>query len=388
MSVFGIRQCGAGFSADRARPQRIGNNRPGDEPIPGEQLEVQSSPALRRVRMSDELEGGVSCAAVTHGRVLRMFADQRSADECGPEPSDGQRVLCVRDHRCERTRLAVLTARFQDAELVSLGVGHHKPRHVPLTDIGIQRAEIEGALDQGHLMLRGVGGEVDVLSIRAAVRLHRRDEPHVGVATDVHRAAPGGGVDGQTTFDHSRPEITEPQRVPRFHDHGNAVGAHAPTVIRSLLKWQPECRHTVVAPLSDAVDMTENRDTMTTSGAAGDAALAVWLTMWNSDGEIARRICTDDFRIHFLNSEADGSNPGDDVVGADQFAEYLDAYRQRHPDVVFTEVARATDGLHGRLLWDVRADGNAAGGVDVFDVTEDGLIREVWSVGGTRPHRP
>lgn len=117
--------------------------------------------------------------------------------------------------------------------------------------------------------------------------------------------------------------------------------------------------------------MTENRDTMTTSGAAGDAALAVWLTMWNSDGEIARRICTDDFRIHFLNSEADGSNPGDDVVGADQFAEYLDAYRQRHPDVVFTEVARATDGLHGRLLWDVRADGNAAGGVDVFDVTED-----------------
>ncbi|KMO80051.1 nuclear transport factor 2 family protein [Mycolicibacterium obuense] len=134
--------------------------------------------------------------------------------------------------------------------------------------------------------------------------------------------------------------------------------------------------------------MTENRDTMTTSGAAGDAALAVWLTMWNSDGEIARRICTDDFRIHFLNSEADGSNPGDDVVGADQFAEYLDAYRQRHPDVVFTEVARATDGLHGRLLWDVRADGNAAGGVDVFDVTEDGLIREVWSVGGTRRHRP
>lgn len=108
--------------------------------------------------------------------------------------------------------------------------------------------------------------------------------------------------------------------------------------------------------------------------------------MWNTGGELARRICSDDFRIHFLTSEADGSNPGDDVLGAESFAEFLERYRERHPDVVFSEVARAVDGVHGRMLWNVRADGLFAGGIDVFDFTDDGLIREVWSVTGARAH--
>lgn len=132
--------------------------------------------------------------------------------------------------------------------------------------------------------------------------------------------------------------------------------------------------------------MNENANMVHTHWAAADAALAVWLEMWNTDSEIARRICSDDFRIHFLNSETDGSNPGDDVLGAESFARFLDAYRELHPDVVFTEVARAVDGAHGRMLWNVREGEVAAGGVDVFDFTEDGLIREVWSVGGTRAH--
>ena len=54
--------------------------------------------------------------------------------------------------------------------------------------------------------------------------------------------------------------------------------------------------------------------------------------------------------------------------------------------MVFTEVERAVDGAHGRMLWNVQAGEAAAGGIDVFDFTEDGLIREVWSVGGTRTH--
>ncbi|MDG5485065.1 nuclear transport factor 2 family protein [Mycolicibacterium gadium] len=132
--------------------------------------------------------------------------------------------------------------------------------------------------------------------------------------------------------------------------------------------------------------MNENANMVHTQWAAADAALAVWLEMWNTDSEIARRICSDDFRIHFLNSDTDGSNPGDDVLGAESFARFLDAYRELHPDVVFTEVARAVDGAHGRMLWNVREGEVAAGGVDVFDFTEDGLIREVWSVGGTRAH--
>lgn len=132
--------------------------------------------------------------------------------------------------------------------------------------------------------------------------------------------------------------------------------------------------------------MNKNANMVETNSAAADAALAVWLEMWNSDGEIARRICSEDFRIHFLNSDTDGSNPGDDVLGADSFARFLESYHRLHPRTVFTEVARAVDGAHGRMLWNVQDGELAAGGVDVFDFTEHGLIREVWSVGGTRAH--
>ncbi len=130
--------------------------------------------------------------------------------------------------------------------------------------------------------------------------------------------------------------------------------------------------------------MNENTKIRETNTAAADAALAQWLPMWNVDGEIARRICSADFRIHFGNSEPDGSNPGDDVLGAQSFARFLQSYRERHPEVRFTEVDRAVDGAHGRMLWNVQAGEKRAGGIDVFDFTEDGLIREVWSVGGTR----
>jgi SnoaL-like domain len=132
--------------------------------------------------------------------------------------------------------------------------------------------------------------------------------------------------------------------------------------------------------------MNKNTNMVDTNSVAADAALAVWLEMWNADSEIARRICSEDFRIHFLISETDGSNPGDDVLGAESFARFLDRYREQHPNVAFTEVARAIDGAHGRMLWNVQDGEVAAGGIDVFDFTEDGLIREVWSVGGTRAH--
>ena len=132
--------------------------------------------------------------------------------------------------------------------------------------------------------------------------------------------------------------------------------------------------------------MNEDTKTMKTNSATADAALAVWLEMWNGDSEIARRICSEDFRIHFLISAADGSNPGDDVLGAESFARFLDRYREQHPDVVFSEVERAVDGAHGRMLWNVQDGATAAGGIDVFDFTADGLIREVWSTTGTRTH--
>ncbi|WP_101953038.1 nuclear transport factor 2 family protein [Mycobacterium sp. 3519A] len=129
--------------------------------------------------------------------------------------------------------------------------------------------------------------------------------------------------------------------------------------------------------------MNENTSMVETTS---DATLAVWLEMWNADSAIARRICSADFRIHFLVSDADGSNPFDDVLGAESFARVLDRWREGHPGVVFTEVARAVDGTHGRMLWNMQVSEVAVGGIDVFDFTEEGLIREVWSVNGTRTH--
>jgi hypothetical protein len=104
--------------------------------------------------------------------------------------------------------------------------------------------------------------------------------------------------------------------------------------------------------------MNKNTNMTETNSVAADAALAVWLEMWNTTSEIALRICSADFRIHFLISDNDGSNPGDDVLGAQSFARFLDRYREQHPDVVFTEAARAVDGPHGRMLWNVR-DGSS-----------------------------
>lgn len=147
-----------------------------------------------------------------------------------------------------------------------------------------------------------------------------------------------------------------------------------------------EHRHTVVAAVSDAGLMNKNLSMMYTNPAAADAALAMWLPMWNSDSEIALRICSAEFRINFLVSDADGSNPFDDVLGAQSFARYLDRWRAGHPGVVFTEVARAVDGTHGRMLWNMQVGDAVVGGIDVFDFTEDGLIRQVWSVNGTRAH--
>ncbi|CDP82244.1 MULTISPECIES: nuclear transport factor 2 family protein [Mycolicibacterium] len=132
--------------------------------------------------------------------------------------------------------------------------------------------------------------------------------------------------------------------------------------------------------------MNKNTNMVDKNTVAADATLAVWLQMWNTDSDIARQICSEDFRIHFLNSDTDGSNPGDDVLGAESFARFLGRYREQHPDVAFTEVARALDGPHGRMLWNVQDGEVTAGGIDVFDFTEDGLIQEVWSVGGTRAH--
>ncbi|MGY1496858.1 nuclear transport factor 2 family protein [Streptomyces sp. QTS52] len=124
----------------------------------------------------------------------------------------------------------------------------------------------------------------------------------------------------------------------------------------------------------------------TTIATARDS-LDLWLTMWNTDGDIARQICSEDFRIHFAVTEPDGSTPADDIRTAEDFAQYLEWWHGQNPGVVFTSIADAIDGDHGRLLWDVQAGDVRVGGIDVFDFAEDGRVRRVWSVGGQRSMR-
>lgn len=129
--------------------------------------------------------------------------------------------------------------------------------------------------------------------------------------------------------------------------------------------------------------MTETPNPTTASRRSLDR----WLTMWNSDGDLAREIRAEDFRIHFAVTEPDGSTPADDIRTAEDFARYLTWWHGQNPGVVFTAVADAIDGDHGRLLWDVDQGGVRAGGVDVFDFDSEGRVRRVWSVGGQRSMR-
>ncbi|WP_298991557.1 nuclear transport factor 2 family protein [uncultured Pseudokineococcus sp.] len=132
--------------------------------------------------------------------------------------------------------------------------------------------------------------------------------------------------------------------------------------------------------------MTENSSTTTTASSAQDS-LDRWLTMWNGDADIALQVCADDYRIHFAVTEADGSTPADDIRTAEDFHRYLRWWHAEHPGVVFSRVADAVDGGHGRLLWDMEVAGTVVGGLDVFDFDADGRVRRVWSVGGRRSMR-
>jgi hypothetical protein len=134
--------------------------------------------------------------------------------------------------------------------------------------------------------------------------------------------------------------------------------------------------------------MNDNDDTTKTpTPPLARTSLDQWLVMWNGDAPLARRICSADFRIRFAVTEADGSTPADDIRSAEDFARYLDWWHAHHPGAVFTSIADAIDGDHGRLIWDMEVGDVHIGGVDVFDFDEDGRVRRVWSAGGQRSMR-
>ncbi|MFS0733534.1 nuclear transport factor 2 family protein [Microbacterium sp. 1P10UB] len=117
------------------------------------------------------------------------------------------------------------------------------------------------------------------------------------------------------------------------------------------------------------------------------SSLDQWLVMWNGDSDLARRICSDDFRIRFAVTEPDGSTPADDIRTSEDFARYLEWWHGQHPDAEFVSLADAVDGRHGRLIWDMTAGEVHVGGVDVFDFDDSGRVSRVWSAGGQRSMR-
>ncbi|TNM68551.1 nuclear transport factor 2 family protein [Streptomyces sp. NP160] len=131
--------------------------------------------------------------------------------------------------------------------------------------------------------------------------------------------------------------------------------------------------------------MTNSTSALASSGAR--RSLDLWLTMWNTDGDLARQICAHDFRIRFAVTEPDGSTPADEIRSSEDFVRYLRWWHEQNPGTVFTRVSDAVDADHGRLLWDVESGGRTAGGVDVFDFDHEGRVSRVWSVGGQRSLR-
>jgi hypothetical protein len=130
--------------------------------------------------------------------------------------------------------------------------------------------------------------------------------------------------------------------------------------------------------------MTTTTNTNEPASTSAEQSLSVWMEMWNTGGGIARRICTDDFRIFLGRASVQDPDPYDEMRGGEEFAQLLDQYRLARPGNVFTEVASAIDGRHGRMLWNVDSDDIHLGGLDVFDFDDDGRIRRVWSVTGQR----
>ncbi|MFI9105391.1 nuclear transport factor 2 family protein [Streptomyces fildesensis] len=122
-----------------------------------------------------------------------------------------------------------------------------------------------------------------------------------------------------------------------------------------------------------------------------------WTDMWNGDFPLADRILTPGFRIHFGNAIPQVDT--DALRGPGGLVPFVAAHREAKPGLVYR--------MHGAALVDLAAtaDGGPAGqvccrwsatrpdpdgagvisvsGIDILAVS-DGLITDVWSVGGSR----
>ncbi|MDJ0346041.1 nuclear transport factor 2 family protein [Streptomyces sp. H10-C2] len=140
-----------------------------------------------------------------------------------------------------------------------------------------------------------------------------------------------------------------------------------------------------------------NTHTATDARQLGTKLFEDWTGMWNGDLDIADRILTPGFRVHFGNVIPDVDTDG--LRGPADLVPFITAHRKAKPGLVYR--------MHGVALVDIdaAADGGPAGqvgcrwsatrpdpdgagvitvsGVDILAVA-GGRITDVWSVTGSR----
>ncbi|MCS3779344.1 hypothetical protein [Tsukamurella ocularis] len=122
--------------------------------------------------------------------------------------------------------------------------------------------------------------------------------------------------------------------------------------------------------------------------------ILLWTRMWNGEVELARDICASDVRIFFGRDAS--LHDGDSISTVDELVAFVEAFRETSgtfdPGVAkvaveFTDVAQKVgqDLSWATSLWNVAVGNRNAGGIDLFEFNDEGLIEAVYSVTGQRP---
>lgn len=111
-----------------------------------------------------------------------------------------------------------------------------------------------------------------------------------------------------------------------------------------------------------------------------------WTSLWNGELEIASRLVTPGFRIHFGGA---GTADADALRGPDGIAGFIGGFRARYERLVYrADVGPLVDGDKVAARW-IASGSDAAGGefrkggIDILRCEGD-RIAEVWSVTGER----
>ena len=125
----------------------------------------------------------------------------------------------------------------------------------------------------------------------------------------------------------------------------------------------------------------------TIDGRVGARLWDEWTSLWNGNLELASRLVTPDFRIHF--GGAVGAADTDALRGPDGIAGLIGSFRARYARLVYrVDVGPLVDGDKVAGRW-IATGADAArgefskGGIDLLRLDGD-RIAQVWSVTGER----